>query len=81
MEVTTKELREKPGKIIAEVNRGLEIVVTYRGKALAKIVPYQTKRKDDTEKIEENLFGIWKDRKDIGNPQDYVESLRKERRF
>ena len=39
MEVSTKELRIQPGKIIDHVVNGQEVTVTFRGKALAKIVP------------------------------------------
>ena len=43
MEVSTKELRIQPGKIIDQVVNGQEITVTYRGKALAKIIPLKNR--------------------------------------
>jgi len=39
MEVTTKQLRIEPGRIISQVDTVHEITVTYRGKPRAKIVP------------------------------------------
>lgn len=80
MEVTTKELRIQPGKIIDRVAGGQEVTVTFRGKALAKIVPIKkaTKKMD---KDEIALFGLWKDRTDIENVDDYVRDMRKGRRF
>jgi antitoxin (DNA-binding transcriptional repressor) of toxin-antitoxin stability system len=39
MEITTKQLRIQPGRIISQVNNRQEITATYRGKACAKIIP------------------------------------------
>jgi len=65
MEITTKQLRIQPGRIIAQVSKGQEITITYRGKPRAKIVPVVDKKSvkfDDTGG--DDLFGIWKDRKE-----------------
>ncbi|MDR2258535.1 MAG: type II toxin-antitoxin system prevent-host-death family antitoxin [Treponema sp.] len=76
MEITTKQLRIQPGKIISQVNNGQEITVTYRGKACAKIVPI--KRVNFQQKdLDNELFGIWRDRGD--NVDQYVRSIRKGR--
>ena len=80
MEVTTKELRIQPGRIIEQVTHGQEIIITYRGKALARIVPLReanTLTKDQPE----DLFGMWNDRDDIENVETYVNSIRKGRQF
>jgi antitoxin (DNA-binding transcriptional repressor) of toxin-antitoxin stability system len=37
MEITTKQLRIQSGRIISQVNNGQEIIITYRGKACAKL--------------------------------------------
>jgi prevent-host-death family protein len=78
MEITIKQLRIQPGRIISQVNNGQEITITYRGKAFAKIIPIQTessKREFDNE-----LFGIWKDREDLANVDQCVRGMRKERK-
>ena len=81
MEITTKQLRIQPGKIISQVNNGQEIIVTFRGKALAKIVPIYDKSSVALEETDDELFGIWKDRGDMADVDNYVRNLRKGRQF
>ena len=80
MEITTKELRIQPGRIIDQVANGQEITVTFREKALARIVPIETKSKT-SEKEEIAIFGLWKNHEDPNNVEDYVRDLRKGRQF
>jgi len=80
MEVSTKELRIQPGKIIDQVVNGEEITVTFRGKALAKIVPLR-KRIKSIEKDEIPIFGLWKDHDQSESVDDYVRDIRKGRQF
>ena len=80
MEITTKELRIQPGRIIDQVANGQEITVTFRGKALARIVPIKTKSKT-SKKEEISIFGLWKNHEDSNNVEDYVRDLRKGRQF
>ncbi len=77
MEVTTKELRIQPGKIIDQVSIGQEITITYRGKPLAKIVPFQTSTNDE----EATIFGMWKDHNNSQTVEEQVRNLRKGRQF
>jgi prevent-host-death family protein len=81
MEVTTKQLRIQPGRIISEVKNGQEITVTYRGKACAKIIPINTRKKNTLKEPEDELFGIWKDRTDMEDVAQYVRNLRKGRKL
>lgn len=78
MKVTTKELRIQPGKIIDQVSAGQEITVTYRGKPLAKIIPFKSSisNKEDT-----TIFGMWKNHSQSESVEDYVRNLRKGREF
>jgi prevent-host-death family protein len=80
MEVTTKQLRIEPGRIISEVQSGQEITVTYRGKPCAKIIPVNTRKKITLEEPEDELFGIWKDRTDMADVEQYVRNLRRGRK-
>lgn len=82
MKISTKELRTQPGRIISQVHNGQEITVTYRGKALAKIIPLHDKRTLKEEFDSDNeLFGIWKDDKEKEDVNEYVRTLRKGRQF
>ena len=80
MQITTKELRIQPGKIIDQVANGEEITVTFRGKALARIIPINNKSKNTTND-EISMFGIWKDHEDNFNVEEYVRNIRKGRQF
>jgi len=77
MKATAKDLRFHSKELLDTVNRGEEVVITYRGKPCAKIVPLETKQKK-SKRIKE-LFGIWKDYDTISNVEKYVRDLRKKR--
>ena len=76
MKATAKDLRFRSKELIESVNRGEEVVITFRGKPCAKLVPYQEIKKQ-TGKNE--LFGIWKDNDTVQNVEEYVRNLRKGR--
>lgn len=78
MEVTTKELRIQPGKIIEQVSIGQEITVTYRGKPLAKIIPFQASIKNDEES---SIFGMWEKHNNNQSVAEEVREIRKGRKF
>jgi prevent-host-death family protein len=80
MEITTKQLRIQPGRIISQVNKGQEITITYRGKACAKIIPIAGRENIDAEEYNE-LFGMWKDRKDMEDVEQYVRNMRRGRKL
>lgn len=77
MQSTAKELRFHTKEILDSVHRGEEVVITFRGKPYAKIVPLKESKKDKDAKNE--LFGIWKNRKDMKDVEGYVRNLRKSR--
>ncbi len=76
MKATAKDLRFHSKDLIDSVNRGEDVIITFRGKPCAKLVPYQ-ERKKKTGKNE--LFGIWKDNDAIQHVDEYVRNLRKGR--
>ncbi len=76
MKATAKDLRFHSKELIDSVNRGEEVVITFRGKPCAKLVPYQD-IKNENEKNE--LFGIWKDNDLATDVNSYVRNLRKGR--
>ena len=76
MKATAKDLRFRSKELLDSVNRGEEVVITFRGKPWAKLVPYQEIKKRAGKN---ELFGIWKDN-DVVEPVDaYVRNLRKGR--
>jgi prevent-host-death family protein len=76
MKATAKDLRFNSRELLDTVNRGEEIVITYRGKPCAKLVPYTENNK---ETAINQLFGIWKDNDMVQDVDDYVRGLRKGR--
>ena len=81
MEITAKQLRIEPGRIISQVNNGQEITITYRGKPRAKIVPLVNKKAISIDGQNDELFGIWKKRKDTENVDEYIRTMRKGRKL
>jgi prevent-host-death family protein len=81
MEISTKQLRTQPGRIISQAANGQEITITYRGKPSAKIVPFMGKKDIAIEENENELFGIWKNRNDMENVEQYVRGLRRGRKL
>jgi prevent-host-death family protein len=76
MKATAKDLRFHSKKLIDSVSRGEEVVITFRGKPCAKLVPYQ----EFKNKTKENeVFGMWKDNDIVDNVNEYVRNLRKGR--
>lgn len=80
MVITAKELRGKPGQIIEQAARGTDIVITIRGKKMAKLIPYKDKVTDKAAKNrEDSIFGLWADRSDTASVELYIRSKRKRR--
>jgi prevent-host-death family protein len=79
MEVSVKELRAQPGRIIAMAGSGNNITITVRGKPAAKIVPLDYVPEKENTDDEQPAFGMWKDREDMENPSAFVAGLRKGR--
>ena len=77
MVVTAKDLRFKISMLFDALSKKEEIIITYRNKPRAKLIPFEgrQKNKDKSDK----LFGIWKDRDD--DVDRYVRGLRKGRDF
>jgi len=75
MNATAKNLRFNSKELLDAVKRGEEVVISFRGKPCAKLVPYQ-----ETKKPEKNdLFGMWQDDDATLNVEEYVRNLRKGR--
>ena len=78
MEISTKNLRTQTKQLFNAIDRGEEVILTYHGKQRARIVGLA---KPDEVQEETPAYGIWKDRDDLDNVDDYVRNLRKGRQF
>jgi prevent-host-death family protein len=77
MNATAKDLRFHSKELLEAVKKGEEVIITYRGKPCAKLIPLKTTKKK--RKSANELFGIWKDHKEITDVEEYVRDLRKGR--
>lgn len=76
MKATAKDLRFQSRELLNTVSRGEEVVITYRGKPCAKLVPYQ---EESVKHKKDGLFGMWKDYENVQDVGEYVRNLRKGR--
>lgn len=76
MKATAKDLRFHSKELIESVSRGEEVVITFRGKPCAKLVPY---REAPPAAEENELFGMWKENDLVRNVDEYVRKVRKGR--
>ena len=76
MKATAKDLRFNSKELLDTVNRGEVVVITFRGKPCAKLIPYDEENGQNT--INE-LFGMWKDNDMVQNVDEYVRGVRKGR--
>jgi len=77
MKASAKDLRYKTKEIIAALERGEEVLLTYRGEEKAKIIPVSkktAKRYDRREEI--SLFGIWRGNEKVADVDAYVDKVR-----
>ena len=83
MEISTKQPRMQPGRIITMVNNGQNVTITYRGKPSVKIIPVTDRKDIDMKKFdsEDELFGIWKNREDTKDVDQYIRNMRKGRKM
>jgi len=77
MKATTLDLRYRTKDVLKAVERGVTVTVLYRGKAKAQIVPLSSSKAAGLRTGE--AFGLWKDRKDMGDVSAYVMKLRRPR--
>jgi len=78
MKATAKDLRFYSKELLDSANRGEEVIITYRGKPYAKLVPI-TDENQLMVKEEHQLFGIWEDNEKVNDVNEHIKNLRKER--
>jgi len=77
MKATAKDLRFYSKELLDAVARGEEVLITYRGKPHAKLVPLE--KKETREDEEHELFGMWADNGEVESVEEYVRRIRKGR--
>ncbi|MBW2615355.1 MAG: type II toxin-antitoxin system prevent-host-death family antitoxin [Deltaproteobacteria bacterium] len=75
MKATAKDMRFKTKEILAAIERGEEVILTYRGKEKARIIPISQEQSTSKDK-EEPLFGIWQTNKRVADVNAYLDELR-----
>ena len=76
MTVTAKDLRFNISMLFDVLSKGEDVLITYRGKAKAKLIPFSelsNEEKTDT------VFGMWKDRDE--DVDSMVRDMRQGRHF
>ncbi len=80
MEVTAKGLRSRVGEVLACLDRGESVTITYRGKPRAKLVGIREEGELAAHGAGDfPAFGMWKDRSDMTDVDAYVRGLRETR--
>jgi antitoxin (DNA-binding transcriptional repressor) of toxin-antitoxin stability system len=79
MEATTKDLRLHTRELLAATDRGQEVIITYRGRVRARLVPHVEDEQQSNGSRERNpLFGLWRDRDDV-SVDEWVRTMRRGR--
>jgi prevent-host-death family protein len=80
MNASLLDLRRKTGKITAAIEQRQEIILSKRGKRIAKIVPYDQPESNDAQSVAEHpAVGMWSDHAPIADVADAVRKLRRGR--
>ena len=78
MKATAKDLRFHSKELLDTARRGEEVLITYRGKPYAKLVPV-TGEIDLAQNLENHLFGMWADNSEVADVEAFVDSARESR--
>ncbi len=81
MKATTKDLRLHTRELISATDRGEQVIITYRGKPRAKLVPLDESERTRPRPARNPVYGIWSDRQDMGPVEELVRKLRTPREF
>jgi len=76
MTVTAKDLRFNVSMLFDVLGKGEDVLITYRGKAKAKLIPYD---EPNHEPKSDEMFGMWRDRNE--SVDEMVRGMRAGRNF
>ncbi len=79
MRASVTDLRRRTREVLAAVERGETVVLTYRGEAKALILPPEQAERPRMRIADHPAFGMWKDRDDMKDPSAWVRELRGKR--
>ena len=77
MKVTAKDLRFRSKHVLEAVDRGEEVLITYRGRPRARVVPADTEPRKPGRRT--RLFGLWQDHVAAQDVEAYIDTLRRGR--
>ncbi len=80
MKATTKDLRLHTRELISATDRGEQVIITFRGKPRARLVPL-AENDSKTRGGRNPAFGIWSDWTADVSVDEQVRQLRQGRRF
>ena len=78
MKASAKDLRFHSNKLLDFVDKNKKMIITYRGKPCAKLVPLE---ENISNEAEDELFAMWSDHHDFDDVDAYVRNKRKGREF
>jgi prevent-host-death family protein len=78
MNATAKDMRLHSHELLQTAAQGEEVIISYHGKPMAKLVPLQSVVADK-KKAHSAGFGMFKGRKDMDDVAAYVRKLRQGR--
>ena len=76
MKVSAKELRTRTRQLLEAVERGEEVIITYRGKSRARVVAIDS---ESVTLADRELFGIWRDYEEVQDVEHYLDEVRRGR--
>ncbi|MCC6590725.1 MAG: type II toxin-antitoxin system prevent-host-death family antitoxin [Bryobacterales bacterium] len=83
MEANIVDLRYRMKDVLRAIDRGEVVTILYRGKRKAKLVPIAPAEKSATATLprfeDQPAFGMWSDRADMADPDQYVRNMRQPR--
>lgn len=81
MEASVLDLRRKMKDVKSAIDRHEHVILTYRGRKFAVIIPLEDEKHHKVKASELPAFGMWADREDMADPVAYVEKIRQPRVF
>lgn len=79
MKASIVDLRRRMREVLQALDRNEPVTIMYRGKQKALLVPVAQGEPAATPLREYEAFGIWKDREDLQDVDEFVSTLRRGR--
>jgi antitoxin (DNA-binding transcriptional repressor) of toxin-antitoxin stability system len=81
MKASVVDLRRNMKQVIKALDRNETVILLYRGKEKARIVPTAGPKPSLAKMRAHPAFGMWKDRQDMADPSEYVRAMRTRKRY